>query len=559
MAGGDTNVFFVPYRPHSKSKRPLSAQEPEITQQKHAAREYHRKAKLERHARLDGLIHNRHARSTSVPAAQPQSESDSRPLLPRNRSFQEDQIYNNSFAIFDAGTGQFDPFNTCVPAGVPNFALDILDYGRSIFVSNITLCLAHYPFVAERPASLTTTTATSAQWKIFSSSKGVRGEGTIKNAVLACAIQSPAAFWSIIFAGATHNAYLRRGTDARSRDRTLRLSYKTNAIRELNREIQALQGEASDGLLLAIITMAAHGSDEELDPPPQEENLGILEAVQNFQYYGRMRWEEAHFKAIAHLVHQRGGLHTVRMPGLANAIGLADIFFAFQTLLPPAFPLLAPSSLFMSTWPKDPAPLCSSLYSMTNGFDEFRNDPGFACLLQIIRHVRMITIGLNAHLSQQTGAPTITRIVWARNFMTHDLLSLPLTMPTTFPEPVHGGRSHGRSASNTLNAFSPQQALYNLIRLSTLTYTLLVLFPMPRVTGLHARLSQQLMAALDDCTVLGFWATHPKMLFWATVLGGTVSEGSFRKWAGKLARQQEPEHKLPAKPQSQSQSQSLNS
>jgi hypothetical protein len=271
--------------------------------------------------------------------------------LPRNRSFQEDWVNANSFAIFDAGTGQFDPFNACVPAGVPTFALDILDYGeyaklflpvqlclftrngnnpvpdsspsgRSIFVSNIALCLAHYPFVAERLASLTTTTATSAQWKIFSSSKGFCGEGTIKNAVLACAMQSPAAFWSIIFAGATHNAYLQRGTDTRSRDRTLRLSYKTNAIRELNREIQALQGEASDELLLAIITLAAHGSGEQLDPPSQEENLSTLEAVQNFQYYGRMRWEEAHFKAIAHLVHQRGGMHTVKMPGLANAIGL---------------------------------------------------------------------------------------------------------------------------------------------------------------------------------------------------------------------------------------------
>ncbi len=135
-------------------------------------------------------------------------------------------------------------------------------------------------------------------------------------------MQSPAAFWSIIFAGATHNAYLQRGIDAPSRDRTLRLFYKTNAIKELNREIQTLQGAASDELLLAIITMAAHGSGEQLDPPSKEEALSALEAVQNFQYYGRMHWERAHLIAIAHLVHQKGGLHTVKMPGLANAIGL---------------------------------------------------------------------------------------------------------------------------------------------------------------------------------------------------------------------------------------------
>ena len=118
------------------------------------------------------------------------------------------------------------------------------------------------------------------------------------------------------------NAYLRHGLDAPSRDRTLRLSYKTNAIRELNREIQALQDIASDGLLLAIITMATHGSGEQLDPPQREESLSALESVQNFQYYGRMRWEAAHLKAVCHLVYQRGGLHTVKMPGLANAIRL---------------------------------------------------------------------------------------------------------------------------------------------------------------------------------------------------------------------------------------------
>jgi hypothetical protein len=174
---------------------------------------------------------------------------------------------------------------------------------------------------------------------------------------------------------------------------------------------------------------------------------------------------------------------------------------------------------------------------MTAGFGELHDDPAFARLMQIVTHVRMITIGFNAHLSQQAGAPTITRIVWARNFMTHDLLSLPLTMPTTIPKPIPGVRLHEFSASDILNGFSSQQALYNLIRLSTLTYTLLVLFPMPRVTGLHDRLSQQLMAALDDCTALDLWATHPKMLFWATVLGGIVSEeGGLREWYAEMTR-----------------------
>src|ERR1700742_4673483 len=126
MAGGGTNVFFVPYRPHSKSAKSPSDDEPVISQQKHAAREYHRKAKLERHAKLSAL-HSHHARSISVPVAESQSDSSSRPLLPRHKSFQDGQDYTKSFAVFDAGTGQLDPFNACVPSGVPPYTLDILD------------------------------------------------------------------------------------------------------------------------------------------------------------------------------------------------------------------------------------------------------------------------------------------------------------------------------------------------------------------------------------------------------------------------------------------------
>lgn len=129
MAGGGTNVFFVPYRPNSKSKKSPSLQEPEISQQKHAAREYHRKAKIERLAKLNAF-HNPQARSTSVPALQSYPESSSRALLPRNRSFQNEQEYDDSFAVFDAGTGQLDPFSTFVPPGRPSYALDILDYGE---------------------------------------------------------------------------------------------------------------------------------------------------------------------------------------------------------------------------------------------------------------------------------------------------------------------------------------------------------------------------------------------------------------------------------------------
>ncbi|KIW94709.1 uncharacterized protein Z519_04686 [Cladophialophora bantiana CBS 173.52] len=533
MAAGGTNVFFVPYRPHSKSKKPPSDASA-ISQQKHAAREYHRKAKLERLAKLNA-IHNRHARSSS---ADPQPGASSRPLLLRNKSFPTDEDYDRTFAVFDVGTGKLDPFNACVPSGVPSYALDILDYGRSNLESGIALCLAHYPVAPEAVnASLSSAAAVSKQWRIMSSSRTMLSEGTIKTALLACAMHSPAAFWSIIFAGATHNAYLLGEADAPGRNRALRLSYKTQAIRELNREIQELQGPASDELLLAIITLASHGSGEQLNPPSQEENLSALQSVQSFQYYGRMQKETAHLKAICHLVYQKGGLHTVKMPGLANALALADTFYSFQDMRVPAFPLLAPTSLIMSTWSEPSTLQAPSLQNLTSGFQDLGNIAGFGPLMEVLHNARLITIGLDAYLSGHPSAPSLNRIICARNFMTHDLLSLPLTPPLPDLRPSAAHR-HDNSSSNMTTLCSPLQSLYSLVRLSTMAYTLLVLFPVPTVAGIHGKLAQQLMLALDDCVVMDLWITHSKLLLWSTVLGGIVAKDtSLRPWFAEMIRQ----------------------
>ncbi|OAP54972.1 hypothetical protein AYL99_10672 [Fonsecaea erecta] len=527
MAAGRTNVFFVPYRPNSRSPKPSSG-EPAMSQQKHAAREYHRKAKLERLAKLNA-IHNRDARSSSE---DPPPDVPSRPPLHRNQSFPSDRDLNRTFAVFDVGTGIFDPFNASVPSGVPSYALEILDYGRSILESGIALCLAHYPVSQEGVnASPSQSLAATQQWRILGSSRSVLSEGSIKNAVLACAMQSPAAFWSIIFAGATHNAYLQGEADTPSRNRALRLSYKTQAIRELNREIQELQGPASDELLLAIVTLAAHGSGEQLRPPSQEESLSALQSVQSFQYYARMQKEAAHLNAICHLIYQKGGLHTVKMPGLANALALADIFYAFQDMCVPAFPLLAPTSLVMSSWPETPAALVPSLQTLASGFEDLGDVIGLAPLLQVIHYVRLITIGFDAYLSGNPSAPSLNQIVWARNFMTHDLLSLPSKGSLS-------AQRHDSSTSDVMTHSSPLHSLYNLVRLSTMAYTLLVLFPVRCTADIHQKLTRELMLALDDCTVLELWTTHPQLLLWSTVLGGLVAKDtSLRPWFAEMIRQ----------------------
>lgn len=128
MTSSNTKVFFVPYRPPSSSKK-LSSDDSTISRQKHAAREYHRKAKLQRLADFN-ISHTRHARSQSDHIQESLPSSSSRRLLPRKKGRLTDKDDEKPPPVLDVGTGHLDPFNVCVPTAVPPYVLEMLDHGK---------------------------------------------------------------------------------------------------------------------------------------------------------------------------------------------------------------------------------------------------------------------------------------------------------------------------------------------------------------------------------------------------------------------------------------------
>lgn len=125
----ETNVLFVPYRP-SYSSTQSSANSSGISQQKHAAREYHRKVKLQRLANKTGTTHKRKP-PTKIDINLDQSSLSSRSILPRDNTFLNGEGTNVPHPITEIGAGQWDPFHVCVPQGVPNYVLEMLDHGKS--------------------------------------------------------------------------------------------------------------------------------------------------------------------------------------------------------------------------------------------------------------------------------------------------------------------------------------------------------------------------------------------------------------------------------------------
>lgn len=139
------------------------------------------------------------------------------------------------------------------------------------------------------------------------------------------------------------------------------------------------------------------------------------------------------------------------------------------------------------------------------GFRDLPEDFTRSPLFTIIDMLREVTIGYDNYLHQVTPHPSLERILWARNSLQHDLISL--------PDRSQEGLKH-------------DSCLYELCRLGTMAYTLLVLFPVPRIAGMHPRLAKRLISTMDDCMMLGMWDEYPGLLLWTTILGGMVAEAT---------------------------------
>ena len=133
----DTRVLFVPYRPGTTTRKYHDAGE--ISQQKHAAREYHRKAKQRRQTLKDTssssyASYNGSISSTSespefrsVQTARPSTywRSESTVSSTRDRSVSLPMSPRNIL-----GAGRIDPMNSLPLSDMSPYAQEMLDFCR---------------------------------------------------------------------------------------------------------------------------------------------------------------------------------------------------------------------------------------------------------------------------------------------------------------------------------------------------------------------------------------------------------------------------------------------
>lgn len=133
---------------------------------------------------------------------------------------------------------------------------------------------------------------------------------------------SQTSFYCTVFAAATHYALSRVGEEAAKTNLMLRLDYKDRSLKMMMGDVEALGQNMPDEILHAIFALASYGSAERIPPMHSRDMKNPLATGFDLDVYSRIPAENAHVRALSHLLKERGGLRTIRRPGFAAVISL---------------------------------------------------------------------------------------------------------------------------------------------------------------------------------------------------------------------------------------------
>ncbi|KAI1620668.1 hypothetical protein EDD37DRAFT_164331 [Exophiala viscosa] len=318
------------------------------------------------------------------------------------------------------------------------------------------------------------------------------------------AMKSPVAFYSIIFAGACHYAFLQRNNNVSKDSVALRMSYKTQAISSLRDELQRCQGVVTEEVLLSIILLAIHDKGDTLVAPKKLMDSPLRQVKDN-EFYTSMRWQPKHLDMLYNMLKQLGGLQSLQMHGLAEAVESAALNESLLAQEPPRVGLLHPASYYLKScqqkwddegWQRHKV-VSARKFALLEGAE------GKEHLSQTVADTRKLLVTYDCFRRNRVNGPDLLQTIGARRSIQWNLQR---------PLPSNDCR-------------------YRVCRYAMLIFLVETIHPKPRYLDIHRRLAEKLMLALDEASMLGYTSKCPEDYAWATILGGAAaSETSLDEW-----------------------------
>ncbi|EGE06088.1 hypothetical protein TEQG_05202 [Trichophyton equinum CBS 127.97] len=325
------------------------------------------------------------------------------------------------------------------------------------------------------------------------------------------AMANPALFTAFLYGAAGHMQTRRRldsvQVSPQTRDEKMeQIVCETETIKQLNKMMKDPTQAFSDEVVLAVLCMAFNRIDYSGWKPSDPSPKAPLRNLQWLDVYGGLSLNDHHVKGLMAIIETRGGLKSIKMPGLAETLSTSGVMLSTKYLAKPRLPFVP---IFKETaigqtpnWPTlNPTPgTNSSDYSggssgepsstmtttlhyllstrpMHNSIPTNPLSPIPPNLQVILQNMREYNIVVD--LQTQGLLPNLELSVIAdrRNYIQYNLVSLPASYE--FPD-----------------SYNAIYRLYEPCRLAAMVYSMLVIFPLPAANRPFKRLVAQLINAL---------------------------------------------------------------
>lgn len=405
---------------------------------------------------------------------------------PARHSTASDDFNTSLFTAL--GAGRLDPFQVYCKKDLPTYVHGVLDHYLQHVCTSFTLA----------------------------------AEGTASNVVLGYvmghAMRDPLTWYSIILAGTTHYMFVYGEQDIPDEIRMLRLSYKTQALAEIRRQITDSPNHVSESTLFAINTLANHGGAEfargfRHDRIQTSKAFGT---ANNVNYYTTVNIEWEHWNMCTRLIRQRGGpttlSHPENIPGFPPSPGpgcltTADTMIAWRNVRCPEFPLTVHTNHVIGLQPFESDEAAIALgRKLATGFPTMpKSNMHFRRLTTLLKNLHKLVIDYEQH--QRSAAPgfDLRLLYWTRLMLLHDLLLLP----------------------DLEDSDNPMDLIYELCRNCLLAFMQLVLCPVVASNRMPEKILKQLIPVLRRSTIAIHGRTldreHPSLFLWALLLAGMLA------------------------------------
>ncbi|EGE77220.2 hypothetical protein BDDG_00157 [Blastomyces dermatitidis ATCC 18188] len=394
------------------------------------------------------------------------------------------------------------------------------------------------------------------------------------------AMSHPALFTAFLYGAAGHLQTRKRlesvSIAPQTREEKLeQIVCETETIKQLNKMMLDPQQTCTDEVILAVLCMAFNKIDyskwiSDTDPAPK----APLRNLQWLDVYGGLSLNDQHVKGLFALLHTRGGLDQLKLPGLAETLSTSAIMLSTKYLSKPRLPFVP---IFKDSatgkppmWPNLSSNTCPMPINMINLVSNIQPTPCLGDngsnnieaintsdiftqsnlptpLTTVLRNMQNYSAVVNLHSQGLLPYLELPVIADRRNWVQYELLSLrPIHEINEYtedsepsnPTPVilqqqqqpHQQQQQQHPQQLLLQAYNYK--IYEPIRLAAMIYSMLVVFPLPAANRPFVRLSRMMKAALIAAEIENItptpanpritdhcWSSATEMLLWVIVLG----------------------------------------